>query len=321
MTLDYYPFGLKHKGYNNVIQGGNSVAQNWKYNGKELNSELGLDWYDFGARNYDAALGRWMNIDPLSEVYDDNSPYNYVKNNPIYFVDPDGMKIDLSDIFNNKEGFQAGLQLLLDLSEQTGLSLTVNKSDGLLQYGKEKDGKTAKVEERNGEQLGSEAARNSLIGAIDHEDTVNVSLVSYNLGSATAGNDIRLDPTQIETHIGNVSEGLNSKTLGYGMTFLHELYHSDLGGDLRDTDKEFSKGPVVEKMNVIRQQLDANPLNQILGKGTQYGIRKYYMASEISRNTFRKGFQRILSKISFSILNEKGKEKGASTKTQVVKRK
>ena len=65
---NYYPFGLKHKGYNNVTSSnGNSTAQKFGFGGKELQDELGLDWYDFSARNYDAALGRWFVIDPLAE--------------------------------------------------------------------------------------------------------------------------------------------------------------------------------------------------------------------------------------------------------------
>ncbi|WP_421806108.1 DUF6443 domain-containing protein [Flagellimonas sp.] len=90
---NYYPFGLKHKGYNEVVSSyGNSVAQKWKFGGKELSEELGLETYDFGARNYDPALGRWMNIDALAEDPNqiDKSPYAYAWNNPVYYTDPDG---------------------------------------------------------------------------------------------------------------------------------------------------------------------------------------------------------------------------------------
>lgn len=66
------------------------MAYKYKFNGKELQDELGLNMYDFGARNYDPALGRWMNIDNLSEDYYDYSPYNYVLNDPIKHIDPDG---------------------------------------------------------------------------------------------------------------------------------------------------------------------------------------------------------------------------------------
>ncbi|WP_299117038.1 DUF6443 domain-containing protein [uncultured Winogradskyella sp.] len=94
---NYYPFGLEHKGYNNVVSANsNSVASKYKYNGKELNDELGLDWYDFGARNYDASLGRWMNLDPLANKYYSLSPYNAFANSPLSFVDPDGRELVLA---------------------------------------------------------------------------------------------------------------------------------------------------------------------------------------------------------------------------------
>ena len=89
---NYYPFGLKHNGYNPI----SPIPENRRlFNGKELQEELGLNQYDYGARNYDPALGRWMNIDPLAEKYFGASPFNYVLNSPINSVDPDGMDVYL----------------------------------------------------------------------------------------------------------------------------------------------------------------------------------------------------------------------------------
>ena len=85
---NYYPYGLKHAGYNNVVNG---RKHKYMFGGKEYQDEKDLAWYDVSARNYDPALGRWMNIDPLAEQMRRHSPYNYAFDNPVFFIDPDGM--------------------------------------------------------------------------------------------------------------------------------------------------------------------------------------------------------------------------------------
>ena len=81
---DYYPFGgLMSSSSSNSVQP-------YKYNGKELDRKGGLDWYDYGARHYDAVIGRWHAVDPSSEKYYGCSPYTYCKNSPVLRIDLDG---------------------------------------------------------------------------------------------------------------------------------------------------------------------------------------------------------------------------------------
>ncbi len=83
----YYPYG----GLMAESTGGD--VQRYKYNGKELDRMLGLDWFDYGARHYDGALTMWRTMDPLCEKYYGISPYVYCGNNPINALDLDGRDI------------------------------------------------------------------------------------------------------------------------------------------------------------------------------------------------------------------------------------
>ncbi|MEO0570802.1 MAG: DUF6443 domain-containing protein, partial [Bacteroidota bacterium] len=86
---NYYPFGLKHKGYNEGVSPlGNDVAQKWKYNGVEFEEGLGLELYEMEYRQYDPAIARFTSMDPLTHWK--YSPYQAFDNNPIFWADPSG---------------------------------------------------------------------------------------------------------------------------------------------------------------------------------------------------------------------------------------
>ena len=90
-TSHYYPFGGTFASAGNV--------QPYKYNGKEYDSKKGLNWYDYGARHYDAALGRFETVDPSAENYFKISLYAYCGNSPISRIDPTG-----ADWYEDKQG-------------------------------------------------------------------------------------------------------------------------------------------------------------------------------------------------------------------------
>ncbi|WP_410492695.1 MULTISPECIES: RHS repeat-associated core domain-containing protein [Chryseobacterium] len=127
---NYYPFGLKHDGYN-VLNG--NPAYNYKYNGKEL-QETGM--YDYGARFYMPDIGRWGVVDPLAEKYTRMSPYIYVGNNPAMFVDYDGrdygVYVDLkAGTVTVKATYYA---VASDMTSLNGAIKTWNESSGKYNY-------------------------------------------------------------------------------------------------------------------------------------------------------------------------------------------
>ncbi|RYU95048.1 RHS repeat domain-containing protein [Emticicia agri] len=96
---DYDPWGLDINSFQQHNQ------DNFKYSGKEQYKEFGLDWYDFGARMYDAPIGRWHAVDPLADISRRFSPYVYGNNNPIRFIDPSGMTSEEAKDFTYSDGY------------------------------------------------------------------------------------------------------------------------------------------------------------------------------------------------------------------------
>lgn len=145
----YYPFGLSFD--ESKAQG----EQPYKYNGKEYDKMHGLNLYDYSARFYDPAIGRFTSIDPLAEKYYSWSPYAYVMNNPLKYIDPDGRQVgwpintgQIQDAVNNQIGQKAqiaygnseefrtkvitGILSVTDVNDATVIGTTITRGSGAI---------------------------------------------------------------------------------------------------------------------------------------------------------------------------------------------
>jgi len=131
---DYYPTG--------ALMGSsqNGEVQRYKYNGKELDRTHGLDWYDYGARNYDAALVRWNGVDELCEKYCPFSSYSYCLNNFVNNMDTDGKRVlfakGTSDAF--KQYFKQAITYLKS-HKADGLFAKLQASNVTIYIGEQKE--------------------------------------------------------------------------------------------------------------------------------------------------------------------------------------
>ncbi|GEN70602.1 DUF6443 domain-containing protein [Chryseobacterium lathyri] len=126
---NYYPFGLKHEGYN-VLSG--NPAYKYKYNGKEL-QETGM--YDYGFRQYMPDLGRWSSLDPLSELASSWTSYRYAYDNPLRYIDPKG----LFESRKEARQYRREHDLHGSIKKQKDGSYAINDRDNMISYAKGND--------------------------------------------------------------------------------------------------------------------------------------------------------------------------------------
>jgi RHS repeat-associated protein len=185
----------------------NGTEHKWKYQGKEHEEELGLNTYDFGARNYMPDLGRWTTIDPLSEDFMEYTPYNSMMNNPIMFIDPDG-RAAMAPIYDTDGDF-----LGTDDQGLQGKAIVMDKKDFKQGMSHEK----ALTKSKGAEGLSSKEAGSKLVshynGLKDRPDydgkvTFGEAIKWYNEGS---GDPLYVDPKKLDFKFTTVNTVKNAK--------------------------------------------------------------------------------------------------------------
>jgi RHS repeat-associated protein len=98
---DYYSFGLRYPG--ELCRADTTPVNRYRYNGKELVGDLGLNWYAYGARYYDAAIGRFTGVDPIADQFPWVNTYNYAENEPVGSIDLHGLqRVRVNNIRNDQ---------------------------------------------------------------------------------------------------------------------------------------------------------------------------------------------------------------------------
>ncbi|HAF28640.1 MAG TPA: hypothetical protein DCG75_06290 [Bacteroidales bacterium] len=273
---NYYPFGLKHQGYNNTVSSNaNAVAGKFKYNGKELQDDLigsnSLDLYDYGARFYDAALGRWHVIDPMCELARRWTPYQYAYSNPIRYIDHDGMVVD--DYFN-KDGIYLGKD-----EAPTDKVKIIDQEDWDKNKSIESDG-TESIDHNSGEPLSidhsaSDISIDASLSVYEHYNPTDLPIVAQEAENGKGGmvhyaiSENGITSAEIEIKLqGNKDSKISDHANEIKNLFEHEKQHNL---DLKKVGIE-----TFGKSSLQRREVRAvsHQINHSSFKGTRKGFQR-----------------------------------------------
>ncbi|QHS56491.1 RHS repeat-associated core domain-containing protein [Mucilaginibacter sp. 14171R-50] len=259
---DYYAFGLSIKSLEPTVP---SPKNQYLYNGKELQDETGL--YDYGARFYNPVIGRWTTPDPLAEKYQALSPYNYVADEPIKFIDPDGNEIIIAtsggDLhYKNGNLYNQNGKIYKGKNEFANKTLAV-----LNRLSNSKDSYVKKVIGSLTTSKEKHSIEDGFIGGVSSTNSTND--VASNKGDRS-DSIIEIDYSQ---------KGEDGKTVNSDDLVGHELFHAF------DIQEGNMKGQVYEKpSNKKKAEIDAvNFENRIKNSRGDKKLRDSYGGKKIDK--------------------------------------
>lgn len=286
---DYYPFGLTFNSYSRE----NSVAQKYKYNGKEEQDELGLGWLDFGRRMYQPELGRFFAADRFADKYRSMTPYHYAANNPTLFVDINGDSLYIrngneSYLYNNgKLSNDKGKDVTNKAFRKNGEArnnFLGKAAGGLAKIGKTEAG-AAMISKLQSSKFNF-TIKQSSINRFDPDNENNASALmnmdldnkhpfqkgnlwveGMSFNEIGSGGSIYWNPDQ-SMEAGGVTEGPE-------LALAHEAFHGqDSGQGLLDRRFVYGSGTSMgEEVGEVRAVYNTNLIRQQMGHS---GYRQYY---------------------------------------------